>query len=82
MDRTQNKVEKSRGRGRSVQERAKNWEAINKVADDEVQKGGEDKEETDEEMDVEETATPVVSSTEQIAPAAVPLPVDDDEEIL
>ncbi|KAL2681262.1 hypothetical protein Neosp_008870 [[Neocosmospora] mangrovei] len=88
IERTKSKVEKSKGRGRNIQLRSKAWEEINKVAategeveDEEVEKrnGGV---ELDEDMggaDEETLTAPVVPDA---APAAVPLPVDDDDEIL
>ncbi|RSL64759.1 hypothetical protein CEP54_004548 [Fusarium duplospermum] len=87
IERTKSKVEKSKGRGRSIQLRSKAWEEINRVAaeegveEDEVEKrnGGV---ELDEDMggaDEETLTAPVVPDA---APAAVPLPVDDDDEIL
>ncbi|RTE69881.1 hypothetical protein BHE90_015725 [Fusarium euwallaceae] len=87
IERTRSKVEKSKGRGRSIQLRSKAWEEINRVAaeegveEDEVEKrnGGV---ELDEDMGGadEETLTALV--VPDAAPAAVPLPVDDDDEIL
>ncbi|KAF9771557.1 hypothetical protein IL306_010820 [Fusarium sp. DS 682] len=87
MERTKNKVEKSKGRGRNIQQRSKNWDEINRAAeeaegvesDEEVKEQGFD---MDEDMDGanEETLT---APTEVTAPAAVPLPADDDgDEIL
>lgn len=85
-ERTGRKVEKSKGRGRSVQDRSKGWEEINKVTeqveneDDEEQEpaGGEKDDETDEDMGADDGAA---------APADKPadegyIAVDDDEEIL
>lgn len=85
-ERTGRKVEKSKGRGRSVQDRSRGWDEINKVAeqreeedDDEQQPAGDDKDdETDEDMGAEDGVA---------APAEKPadegyIAVDDDEEIL
>lgn len=81
VERTKNKVEKSKGRGRNIQQRSKNWDEINRAAEEaegaesaesdaEVKGRGVD---MDEDMDVAEVA----------APAAVPLPADEDgDEIL
>ncbi|KAM5344733.1 hypothetical protein ACJ41O_010595 [Fusarium nematophilum] len=90
QERTRSKVEKSLGRGRAVQQRSKAWDDINKAAaaEEEDHAAQDDKErrrdaaagwETDEDMDVAgEEAVPVA----EVAPAAVPLPMDDDDEIL
>ncbi|KAF5644539.1 hypothetical protein F52700_2540 [Fusarium sp. NRRL 52700] len=87
VERTKNKVEKSKGRGRNIQQRAKNWDEINRAAEEsdsaesdaEVKGRGVD---MDEDMDVagEETTAPVAEAN---TPAAVPLPADEDgDEIL
>ncbi|KAJ4313536.1 hypothetical protein N0V84_009354 [Fusarium piperis] len=89
IERTKSKVERSKGRGRSIQLRSKAWDEINRVAaaegavegDDEVEKRTEAVE-LDQDMEVadDETLTPPVIP--DAVPAAVPLPVDDDDEIL
>ncbi|RSL39189.1 hypothetical protein CEP53_014243 [Fusarium sp. AF-6] len=88
IERTRTKVEKSKGRGKSIQLRSKAWEEINRVAAEEgVEEDGEVEKksggvELDEDMggaDEETLTAPVVPDA---APAAVPLPVDDDDEIL
>lgn len=92
VERTSKKVQRSLGRGRTVQYRRKGWDEINKNAEmpgERAEEGSdakaEDKDwETDEEMNVEgQDAAPA-----DVAPA-VPepatddyLPLDDDEEIL
>ncbi|KAF5707105.1 hypothetical protein FMUND_11289 [Fusarium mundagurra] len=85
VERTKNKVEKSKGRGRNIQQRSKNWDEINRAAeeaegvesDTEVKGRGVD---MDEDMEVAEETAPVAEVT---APAAVPLPADEDgDEIL
>lgn len=85
-ERTGKKVEKSKGRGRSVQERAKGWEEINKQAeieeesDDEEQQPEADEKDDglDEDMAAEEeTAAPAVKPADEGYIA-----MDDDEEIL
>ncbi|KAM0549801.1 hypothetical protein ACHAPJ_009240 [Fusarium lateritium] len=93
VERTKSKVEKSKGRGRNVQQRSKNWDDINKAAEeaegaqesgDEEVKKSERGWEMDENMDGadEETLTAPVADVTP-APAAVPLPADDDgDEIL
>lgn len=90
VERTKSKVEKSKGRGRNIQQRSKNWDEINKAAEE--AEGGEESDEEvkergfdlDEDMDGanEETLTAPVADV-NTAPAAVPLPTDDDgDEIL
>jgi hypothetical protein len=89
-ERTQNKIEKSKGRGRNIQQRAKNWEEINKAAEeaekaqesgDEDVKKDERGVELDEEMDgADETLTAPVADN---APSAAPVQADEDgDEIL
>ncbi|KAF5670833.1 hypothetical protein FDENT_11154 [Fusarium denticulatum] len=88
VERTKNKVEKSKGRGRNIQQRSKNWDEINRAAEE--AEGAESEEsdadvkgrgvDMDEDMDVAEETAPV---SEVTAPAAVPLPADEDgDEIL
>ncbi|TEY73228.1 hypothetical protein BOTCAL_0081g00190 [Botryotinia calthae] len=95
MDRTSTKVEKSKYRGRNVQERAKTWEALNKKAQEAVQ-AAMDKEneasEEEEDVDVEDdqsqgeiemddtSAAPAAPAALQSSP--LPTPVEDEEEIL
>ncbi|KAH7243679.1 Alb1-domain-containing protein [Fusarium redolens] len=88
VERTKNKVEKSKGRGRNIQQRSKNWDEINRAAeeaegaesDEEVKQRGVD---VDEDMDVAEEETSTAPVAEVTTPAAVPLPADDDgDEIL
>ncbi|RSM05660.1 hypothetical protein CEP52_006133 [Fusarium oligoseptatum] len=67
IERTRSKVEKSKGRGRSIQLRSKAWEEINRVA---AEEGVEEDEEVEK------------RNGGDSAPAAVPLPVDDEDEIL
>ncbi|KAG5755119.1 hypothetical protein H9Q69_000733 [Fusarium xylarioides] len=85
VERTKNKVEKSKGRGRNIQQRSKNWDEINRAAeeaedaesDTEVKGRGVD---MDEDMDVAEETAPVAEAN---TPAEVPLPADEDgDEIL
>ncbi|QSZ37277.1 hypothetical protein DSL72_009371 [Monilinia vaccinii-corymbosi] len=92
MDRTSTKIEKSKYRGRNVQERAKNWEALNKKAQEAVQAAMVRENEVSEEEDVEDvqsqgevemgdiSATPIASTAIRSTP--LPAPVDDDDEIL
>ncbi|TGO18284.1 hypothetical protein BTUL_0011g00900 [Botrytis tulipae] len=98
MDRTSTKIEKSKYRGRNVQERAKTWEALNKKAQEAVQ-AAMDKENEENEISEEEGDVDVEDDQSQgeiemdgtsvapIAPAALqlaplPTPVEDEEEIL
>ncbi|KAF5562613.1 hypothetical protein FPHYL_5597 [Fusarium phyllophilum] len=85
VERTKNKVEKSKGRGRNIQQRSKNWDEINRAAEEaedaesdaEVKGRGVD---MDEDMDVAEETAPVAEAN---TPAEVPLPADEDgDEIL
>ncbi|KAM0231733.1 hypothetical protein ACHAPO_008313 [Fusarium lateritium] len=88
-ERTQNKIEKSKGRGRNVQFRAKNWEEINKAAEEaeraaeEAEKAAEEESGDEEqpkksgiELDEEMDGAPV---TEDSAPAPVQADEDGDE---
>ncbi|KAI1020166.1 hypothetical protein LB503_006144 [Fusarium chuoi] len=83
VERTKNKVEKSKGRGRNIQQRSKNWDEINRAAEE--AEGAESDAEVkgrevamDEDMDVADE-----TSTDVTVPAAVPLPADEDgDEIL
>ncbi|KAH7008775.1 Alb1-domain-containing protein [Ilyonectria destructans] len=90
IERTYHKVEKSIDRGRSVKQRSKAWEDINKIAEAEEQREKELKEaeggdgwETDEDMggaNGDAVTAPAVAAP--VPAAAVPLPMDDDDEIL
>ncbi|KAF7865509.1 hypothetical protein EAF04_006483 [Stromatinia cepivora] len=96
MDRTSTKIEKSKYRGRNVQERAKTWETLNKKAQEAVQaameKEKEKENEVSEEEDVEDdhsqgeiemddsSAAPVATAAVQSIP--LPTPLGDEEEIL
>jgi methylthioribose-1-phosphate isomerase len=53
-ERTQNKIEKSKGRGRNIQWRAKNWEEINKAAE-EAERAAEEADKKAQEIGDEET---------------------------
>lgn len=92
MDRTSTKIEKSKYKGRNVQERAKNWEALNKKAQEAVQAAMNKENEISEDEDTDEaqsqgevemgdtSAAPVASNAVQSI--TLPAPVEDDEEIL
>ncbi|KAI9649131.1 hypothetical protein NHQ30_001698 [Ciborinia camelliae] len=92
MDRTSTKIEKSKYRGRNVQERAKNWEALNKKAQEAVQAAMDKENESSEEEDLEGDQSQGElemddASTAPVAPHAVqstplPAPVEDEDEIL
>ncbi|KAB8296196.1 hypothetical protein EYC80_008979 [Monilinia laxa] len=92
MDRTSTKIEKSKYRGRNVQERAKNWEALNKKAQEAVQAAMDRENEVSEEEDMEDVQSQGEvemddTSAAPVAPIAVhptplPAPVEDDDEIL
>ncbi|KAF7935503.1 hypothetical protein BELL_0102g00050 [Botrytis elliptica] len=95
MDRTSTKIEKSKYRGRNVQERAKTWEALNKKAQEAVQAAMDKENEVSEgegDVDVEDDQSQGEiemdgTSVAPIAPAALqsaslPTPVEDEEEIL
>lgn len=88
-ERTKSKVERSKGRGRNIQLRSKAWDEINRVAATEgAVEGGEEVEkrneavELDEDMDGADDETLTAPVIPDAAPAAVPLPVDDDDETL
>lgn len=82
MERTSKKVEKSKGRSRVVQDRAKRWEDVNRVASmaQVLEVEGMDEDE-DEEKPAEDKEWETEDEKEAAAPAAAP--VDDDlDEIL
>ncbi|ESZ96540.1 hypothetical protein SBOR_3042 [Sclerotinia borealis F-4128] len=92
MDRTSTKIEKSKYRGRNVQDRAKTWEALNKKAQEALQATMDKENEVSEEEDMEEdqsqgevemddtSGAPVVPDAAQSIP--LPAPVEDEDEIL
>ncbi|KAF5243136.1 hypothetical protein FANTH_8328 [Fusarium anthophilum] len=91
VERTKNKVEKSKGRGRNIQQRSKNWDEINRAAEeaDSAESAESDTEvkgrgvAMDEDMDVADEETLTGPVAEVTTPAAVPLPADEDgDEIL
>ncbi|KAF7536931.1 hypothetical protein G7Z17_g12952 [Cylindrodendrum hubeiense] len=92
IERTHKKVEGSIDRGRSVKQRSKAWEDINKIAEAEElrlkelqmkkEAEGGDGWETDEDMATATGETVTAPAVAAPAPAAVPLPMDDDDEIL
>lgn len=96
VERTSKKLEKSLGRARVVQFRAKKWDDVNKDAQQTKQNAfaalmqdgdDEDKEEreweTDEEMDGENAVKDTATPVTAAPPtAAAPMLDDDDDEIL
>jgi hypothetical protein len=98
MDKKEKKVEKSKGRARTVQERAKAWEELNKkilakqAAAEALEKenwvdDGDEEMEAEKEEEVEEENAPIEEAmvTEDMAtdPQSVPLPEPvEDEEEL
>ncbi|KAF7959759.1 hypothetical protein EAE96_001368 [Botrytis aclada] len=95
MDRTSTKIEKSKYRGRNVQERAKTWEALNKKAQEAVQAAMDKEnevsgEEADADVEDDQSQGEIEmdgTSVAPVAPAALqsaplPTPVEDEEEIL
>lgn len=88
LERTSLKLEKSLGRGKNVQDRAKAWELINKRAAEEEQKaqeeGRKDGWETDEEADAPEEGKDSESMADavddQLAGAEY-IPIDDDQDV-
>ncbi|PTD02330.1 hypothetical protein FCULG_00012032 [Fusarium culmorum] len=79
-ERTQNKIEKSKGRSRNIQTRAKNWEEINRAAE-EAERAAEEadkardiadeeakKDEGDEDMDGADEKTLTAPVTDDSAP--------------
>lgn len=88
LDKKEIKIEKSKDRARTVQERSKNWEELNKrmlakKAQEQAHTLEKEKEAEDEEMEVEQDtpASPPAVSLAEIA-TTIPLPADEDEEIL
>lgn len=89
MDKTEKKVEKSKGRSKTVQERAKNWDELNKKLL--AQKAKEEalaleKENwVDEEDDMEDVETgdaaDAKTMTTEAAAQMVPLPEPEEEEL-
>jgi hypothetical protein len=90
MDRTQRKVEKSKDQARNIIVRSKGWEEINKKTPIKNKtKLDEDEEsetnqinanwETDEEMDGDADSGP---KNNIVVPTQVPLPAEDEDEIL
>ncbi|KAJ9665685.1 hypothetical protein H2201_004169 [Coniosporium apollinis] len=80
MDKHERKVERSKGRGRRVQERAKNWEELNGRIGlgRKKKKGAEDDGWVDEDMAVDEEPEPgriVVEKGAEGEPALMPEPV-------
>ncbi|KAH6892986.1 Alb1-domain-containing protein [Thelonectria olida] len=92
IERTSLKVEKSLGRERVVKERSKTWEDVNKKAGFAVlqDEGGQDEKqedegwETDEDMGGagEKTLSAPAPVEAPVSATTVPLPIDEDEEIL
>jgi hypothetical protein len=87
LERTSTKVEKSKGRGRAVQDRAKAWELINKKAAEEEQREKEEEDEkkegweTDEDMDAPEAKGAEANKgpdDDQLAGADY-IPIDEDD---
>lgn len=90
LERTSVKVERSKGRGRAVQDRAKAWDLINKKAAEEEQRQNEEGDEegkreegweTDEEMDAPETKGAAANNgpdDDQLAGADY-IPIDEDD---
>lgn len=95
LERTMHKVEKSKGRGRSVQDRAKAWDLINKRAEEEEKaaRGEGDSDEgageddgkkddgwvTDEDMDANEETSGGANADPTAGADFIPI---DDEDIL
>jgi hypothetical protein len=90
MDKKEKKVEKSKGRARTVQERSKGWDDLNKkmlakMAEEEaerLEKEGWEDEDEDMENDVENDVENGAAEKEMTdaAPESVPLP--DEDEVL
>ncbi|KAG0648838.1 hypothetical protein D0Z07_4866 [Hyphodiscus hymeniophilus] len=96
MDKKEKKIEKSKGRARTVQERAKAWEDLNKkilakkAAQEALEKENLAHEDDEEEMEVEEedatNVAPAAESSTTIAmatdpePQSIPLPEPASEE--
>jgi hypothetical protein len=88
MDKIEKKVEKSKGKARTVQERAKAWEDLNKnVLATKAQTGGSlEKENLDDEDDMLNDAeiSDATAGELPVAAQSIPLPepIEDDNEIL
>lgn len=92
MDKKEKKVEKSKGRARTVQERAKAWEDLNKrilakkAAEEALEKENwveDDEMEEDAEVEVEDTPVAEAMVTEADPPSIpLPEPAEDEEEEL
>lgn len=85
MERTSKKIEKSKGRSRVVQDRAKRWEDVNRMAamtsilevegQDDMDEDGAEKPDADKDWETDDD--------KDAAAAVAPAPVDDDlDEIL
>ncbi|WXC53924.1 hypothetical protein QX201_013568 [Fusarium graminearum] len=88
-ERTQNKIEKSKGRSRNIQTRAKNWEEINRAAEEadkarDIADEEAKKDEDDEDMDGADEKTLTAPVTDDSASiSADPIQADEDgDEIL
>lgn len=88
MDRTEKKVEKSRGRARTVLERAKAWDELNRsvVAAKKQSGGALEKENLDDEIDMQDDVevgdAPAVGAPVAAQSVPLPEPTEDDDEIL
>jgi hypothetical protein len=87
MDKKEKKVEKSKGRARNVQERAKAWEELNKkmIANKEIEEASEEANWADEPMEdpVAEEDLPAGITEIEVDPLSIPLPqpAEDEEEL-
>lgn len=88
MDKTEKKVLKSKGKARTVQDRAKNWDELNKKMLAEAEKEealalekenwvDEDGSEGMEDVEAEDTAEPMAEVVAETVP--LPNPVEEDE---
>lgn len=80
MDKKSVRIEKSRGKARTVQDRAKNWEELNKkLGEKKSEKENLDSAAQNEEMDEVDTTVKADALPESIS---LPEPQEDEEEIL
>lgn len=98
LERTSTKVERSKGRGRSIQQRAKAWEDINRVAeeeklekedgdaddDDDADKGSKNKKtgDADDGWETDEDMEVAAKAPSSGVPSSVEAVLDDDDLIL
>lgn len=80
MDRTEKKVEKSKGRARNIQDRSKAWDDLNKQVLAKKAKDAQEQEENWEDVDGGDEKVKIHTGDEEIemdeVPEATPVPTD------